>query len=164
MSCLYICGEENSVNKHKFVDMFTAYERWILTTDHIGIRQYIPVPECITRVQKAYMHIECDHGTKYTLNGLMEFTYLRRSLRNMMVLSQINCEDLDDARFNMLKDIQDSNLTNISIRDLVPGIVHYAFEKNQFEPHLCDRVYDEDDDVWDKLAQAKLLIPFLHKI
>jgi len=146
-------GKKTGVKEHKFIDKLTGYERWVLTTDHIGIRQYIPVAECITRVQKAYMHIECDYGTKYTLNGLMEFAYLRKSLRNMVVLSQINCEDLDDARLNILKDIQDSDLTNISIRDLVPGTTYYTFEKNQFEPHLCERVYDEDDDDWDALAR-----------
>jgi len=146
-------GKKTGFKEHKFIDKLTGFERWILTTDHIGIRTYIPVAECITRVQKAYMHIECDHGTKYTLNGLMEFTYLRRSLRNMMVLSQINCEDLDDARLNILKDIQDSDLTNISIRDLVPGRTYYTLEQTQFEPFECTKVMDEDDDDWDALAR-----------
>jgi len=150
-------GKKTGVKEHRFLDKLTGIERWIAPSDYIGIRTYIPVAECITRVQKAYMNIECDHGTKYTLNGLMEFSYLRKPLRNMIVLSQINCEELDDARLNILKDIQESDLTNISIRDLVPGRTYYTFEKNQFVPLLCDRVYDENDDDWDTLARKTIV-------
>jgi len=156
----YYAGKETGVKKHKFIDKLTGYERWIeSSTTTCKIRTYIPVAESITRVQKAYMNIECDYGTTFTLNGLMEFSYLRKPLRNMIVLSQITCEALDDARLNVLKDIQASKLTSIAVRDLVPGRLYYVFEseRNQYEPFHCDRVYDEDDEDWEVMAKKPIV-------
>jgi len=155
----YYAGKKTGVQEHKFVDKLTGYERWIDSSTTSLIQTYIPVAESITRVQKAYMNIECDYGTKFTLNGLMEFSYLRKPLRNMIVLSQITCEALDDARLNVLKDIQNSQLTSIALRDLVPGRLYYVYEseRSQYEPLHCDRVYTEDDEDWEIMAKKAIV-------
>lgn len=69
-------------------------------------RVYIPIAEAITRAQKAFMTIELDHGKVFSYDAFMEFTPLREGLRRLMVVSQMACDSLDNARLNILSEIQ----------------------------------------------------------
>lgn len=85
--------------------------------NYIRCRNYIPLAEAITRAQKAYMTIEVDHCKRFSYDAFLEFglqtsspltTSLRSQLRRLIVVSQISCRELDDARLNALAEIRTS--------------------------------------------------------
>jgi hypothetical protein len=52
------------------------------------------------------MTIELDHGKKFAYNAFMEFTQLRIPLQRLQVIGQMTCEVLDNARLNILSEVQ----------------------------------------------------------
>jgi len=80
----------------------------------LEVREYIPIAEAISRAQKAFMIVEVDHGKKFSYNAFMEFgstertTSLRSRLRRLIVLAQVQCPALDQARLNVLGEIRTS--------------------------------------------------------
>lgn len=92
--------------QHRFVNVDSAVDRIVVLGENSSLkcRRYIPVAESIVRAQRCYMNIELDHGHKFKYNAFMEFTFLRRALRKLAVVSQIFCEELDNARLNLLRE------------------------------------------------------------
>jgi len=97
----------------RFTDVETNLED-MYSVDTVSIREYIPIAEAISRAQKAFMIIEIDHGKKFQYNAFMEFgstdrtTSLRSRLRRLIVLAQVHCSALDQARLNVLGEIKSS--------------------------------------------------------
>lgn len=59
----------------------------------------------------------------------MEFGSLRARLRQLIAVSQMNCEELDDARLKLLREAQRSNNFGVKHKDLVYGMTyHYQNE------------------------------------
>jgi len=52
----------------------------------------------------------------------------------------MNCEELDNARLNVLREIQRSKQTVLGPEDLTPGNTYYTFDetKRQYIPFLCE--------------------------
>jgi hypothetical protein len=73
---------------------------------HFQVRLYVPVAEAITRAQKVLMLIELEHGKKFSYNAFMEFHTLRIPLQRLLVVGQMACEVLDNARLNILSEVQ----------------------------------------------------------
>jgi hypothetical protein len=69
-------------------------------------REYIPVAEAIVRAQKALMTIELNHGKTFSYNAFMEFSKMRVALRRLLVIAQMNCDAIDEARLNILCEIK----------------------------------------------------------
>jgi hypothetical protein len=115
----------------KFKDVQTNLESLHEAT-RIKILKYIPVAEAISRAQKAFMTIELDHGKRFSYDTFMEFgsaasdSSLRTRLRRLVILSQVHCPALDQARLNVLTEVKNSmeNLKNSRLLEqsrLVPG-------------------------------------------
>jgi hypothetical protein len=73
---------------------------------HLKVRRYIPVAEAISRAQKVLMMVELEYGKKFSYNALMEFHHLRVPLQRLLVVGQMACEALDNARLNILSEVQ----------------------------------------------------------
>jgi hypothetical protein len=73
---------------------------------HYQARFYVPVAEAITRAQRVLMLIELEHGKKFSHNAFMEFHDLRVPLQRLLVVGQMTCEVLDNARLNILSEVQ----------------------------------------------------------
>ena len=84
------------------------------------------------------MTIELEYGHQFTYSAFMEFSYLRTLLQQLIVVSQISCEELDNARLNILKEVQQSHPHLASAHDLVPGSTYYRFDSNtqNYEPFI----------------------------
>jgi hypothetical protein len=125
----------------------------------IEIRKYVAVAEAITRAQKAFMTIELDHGRTFKYNAFMEFSWLRTSLRRLVVVSQMACEALDNARLNVLSEILRSKRSEISVHDLVPGRTYYVQDETTLtcKPFVCRRTYDTSDADCDGLASSRIV-------
>jgi len=97
----------------RFTDVETNFES-MFDAQTLQVREYIPIAEAISRAQKAFMIIEIDHGKKFSYNAFMEFgstdknTSLRSRLRRLVVLAQVHCSALDQARLNVLSEISTS--------------------------------------------------------
>lgn len=106
---LYVyCGETANLRQQKFrhvasgrfVEIDRQSDRSVIS------RAYIPVAEAISRAQKALMTIELDYGKRFKYNAFMELKDLRVALRRLLVVGQMACEVLDNARLNMLAEVQ----------------------------------------------------------
>ena len=84
------------------------------------------------------MTIELEYGHKFTYSAFMEFSHLRSLLQRLIVVSQISCEELDNARLNILKEVQQSRPHLASFHDLVPGSTYYRFDSStqNYEPFV----------------------------
>jgi len=97
----------------RFTDVETNIES-SFDESTLEVREYIPIAEAISRAQKAFMIVEVDHGKKFSYNAFMEFgstertTSLRSRLRRLIVLAQVQCPALDQARLNVLGEIRTS--------------------------------------------------------
>ena len=158
-------GRKNSVyiydsavrgqDTHRFVHVDSGYERFVsLSNGTVRVRHYIPVAESITRAQRCFMNLELDHGKRFSYDSFMEFTFLRAALRRLAVVSQICCEALDDARLNVLREIQRLNQHEVSVGDLVPGNTYYIYvaSKKSYEPFQCTKKYTPKDKEWAQLS------------
>jgi hypothetical protein len=147
-------------DQHRFVHVFTRAERYeSLKNGEVKLKAYVPVAEAITRAQRAFMNIELDHGKRYSYNAFMEFSYLRTALRRLIVISQVTCEALDNARLNVLAEIQRSDQADVSLYELQVGKQYYSFDQdtNEFVPFTCMKKYSKKDAEWDALSRTKLV-------
>jgi hypothetical protein len=128
-------------------------------TEAVIIRKYIPVAESIVRAQRCYMNLELDHGHKFSYNAFMEFSFLRTALRRLAIVSQICCEELDNARLTLLKEAQLSNSVSVDPRDLQPGQTYYIYDSgfNVYAPFVCKKRYTSSDPEWKKLQSIKIV-------
>jgi hypothetical protein len=89
-----------------------ASQNVMYETASVSLMSYIPIAEAISRAQKAFLTLELDHGKKFTYNAFMEFgsprnkSSLRTLLRRLVVLSQVQCSELDKARMNVLAEVK----------------------------------------------------------
>jgi hypothetical protein len=143
---------------HRFVHVDTKFERFIAAST-VKIRTYVPVAEAISRAQRAFMNIELDHGKKFAFDAFMDFTFLRTALRRLLVISQVTCEELDNARLNVLAEIQRSNQAQISMHDLEPGKTYYSYDPKQKEyvPFIYKKKHVATDPEWKRLARTKIV-------
>jgi hypothetical protein len=84
----------------------------VYDTASVRLMSYVPVAEAISRAQKVFLTVELDHGKKFSYNAFMEFgsprnkSSLRTMLRRLVVLSQVQCSELDKARLNVLAEVK----------------------------------------------------------
>lgn len=112
---LYSYAGKNG-QKHQFIHVDSGSVRFDVD---VRARAYIPVAEAISRAQKVFMTIELNHGKTFAYNAFMEFTPLRVALRRLIVVSQMACEVLDNARLNVLSEIQRTNQVTSNPQNLV---------------------------------------------
>ena len=147
-------------DEHRFVHVDSGYERFVsLAIEEVVIREYVPVAEAISRAQRCFMHIELDHGKKFKYSAFMEFSYLRTALRRLAVISQVACEELDNARLNMLREVQRSSQTQVSVRDLEPGNTYFRYNgtTKEYEKFVCQKKYQNTDPEWKILGRSRLV-------
>ena len=101
----------------------------------VEIRGYCIIAENIVRAQKAFMVIELRHGTKFSYNGFMEFADIREQLLQLMSVSQIQCEALDDARLNRLKcfSINSNQRLEIDIKDCEHKKKYFVYRNQKYD-------------------------------
>jgi len=94
--------------KHQYIHVDSGSVKFVTRDSDLDVRAraYIPVAEAISRAQKVFMTIELNHGKTFAYNAFMEFVPLRIALRRLIVVSQMTCEALDNARLNVLSEIQ----------------------------------------------------------
>ena len=146
--------------RHRFVHLNTDFEKVVSLSDgSVRVRSYIPVAEAISRAQRAFMTIELDHGKKFPYNAFMEFTPMRSALRRLLVISQLTCDELDNARLNILKGVQRSNLAEVSIHELEPGTAYYMFDemRKEYVPFVCEKQYTVTGTEFQRLSQTKIV-------
>jgi hypothetical protein len=146
--------------RHRFLHVDTKFEKFVSLSDaSVKCRTYVPVGEAIARAQRAYMNIELDHGKKFSYNAFMEFSFLRTALRRLLVISQLACEELDNARLNMLVEVQRSNQAQVSIHSLEMGKTYYTYDakRKEYVPFECVKEYSRADPEWKNLARTKIV-------
>ncbi len=121
--------------RHQFLHLNTDYEKVVSLSD-VKIHSFVPVAEAVTKAQKIFMEIELELGKRFSYNAWMEFKHLRCALRRLIVVSQINCEELDTARLNRLRELQRRG--QLSTSDLIPGNTYYMYdeERREFVPFV----------------------------
>jgi hypothetical protein len=147
-------------DSHRFVHVGSGQERFVsLNNSSVTIRAYVPVAEAITRAQRCFMNIELEHGKKFHYNAFMEFSFLRTALRRLVVISQVACEELDNARLNVLREVQRSTQLQIAVHDLEPGNTYYRYNPTtkEYEKFLCEKKYTQADKGWKNLARSKIV-------
>lgn len=143
---------------HIFLHRITRTQRILAHDDDIvSIYPYIEVSEELTRAQHIFMTIELEYGKEFTYNAFMEFKHLREKLRSLIVLSQLNSYELDDARLNVLQAIQQSAQNEIHVSELEPYETYYIYRNKKYEPFMCTRPYSPGDPEFDIAAQSKIL-------
>jgi len=155
------CGkvEGGRRNKGRLLHVDSGTER-AFSLDKAKLRTYTPVAEAITRAQKAFMTIELDHGKKIKYSAFMELSFLRIALGRLAVVAEMACESLDNARLNVLREIQrSSSRTQIPPGELVPGNTYYLQDPNtkQFRPFLCNKQYGPTDLGWNTLVSNRIV-------
>ena len=86
----------------------------------------VPFTESIVRAQKAFMTIELDCIRKFSYNAFMEYGDLRSNLGKLLIVSQIQCRSLDDARVKLLMDIRDNCPAKVAPNDMVIGTEYFV--------------------------------------
>lgn len=93
------------------------------------IKKYNYVAESINRAQKAYMSIELYHGRTFIYNAFAEFPSMRTALLRLQVVGQMACEELDNARLNVLREVQRSRAkTAVNPKDLEVGKQYFIYD------------------------------------
>ena len=159
ISGVYMFDEKVSGSEsYRFVHVDTRSVLCVARTN-VTCRQYVPVAEAISRAQRAFMNIELGHGTTFSLDAFQEFTFLRQKLRQLVVISQITCEAIDNARLNLLVEVQRSTRTQVSVKDLEVGKTYYTYDSKQREyvPFLCRKEYGPSDSEWNQLALQEIV-------
>jgi len=125
-TAVYMYDKSVSGSRYRFTHIESDFQKVVsLIGDKVKIRTYVPVAEAISRAQKAFMTIELDHGKTFKYSAFMEFTYLRIALRRLVVVSQMTCEELDNARLNLLRELQRSTHMQLAPEELVPETTYY---------------------------------------
>lgn len=75
-----------------------------------------------------------------------------------MVISQVTCDALDNARLNLLAEIQRSNQAHVSIHELQTGEKYYSYnrERKDYEPFVFQNLTMGDPE-WERLAHTKIV-------
>eukprot|EP00980_Cylindrotheca_fusiformis_P013349 scaffold3405_cov127-Cylindrotheca_fusiformis.AAC.4 len=158
---VYIYNEDDSTNDADcFVHVDSGVSQLIdLDDDSVKFRTYIPIAESISRAQRCYMNIALDHGKTFRYNAFMEFSFLRTALRQLAVVSQIFCEELDDARMTIMREVQRANQESIAVRDMKLGDTYYIFneEMQMYEPFSYENECSPGDPEWSRLTRAKIV-------
>ena len=138
---------------HQFLHLNTDFEK-VVSLSEVEIHTYVPVAEAITRAQKAFMDIELEFGKRFSYNAFMDFQHLRCALRRLIVVSQINCEELDTARLNLLRSLQRSQLSTL---DMLPGNTYYRYDekKKEFVSFIFQEKYSRKE--WTRLMRQKIV-------
>jgi len=85
-----------------------------------------PFAESIIRAQKAFLTIELDCTRKFPYNAFMEFEDLRSNLMKLQVISQIQCQALDDAKLQRLVSIHKNCNAEVYFKDLKVGVQYFV--------------------------------------
>lgn len=156
-------GSGANGSSYHFIHVDSGVDRFVTFTngynDSIRFRRYVPVAESIVRAQRCYMNLELDHGHKFKYNAFMEFSFLRTALRRLAVVSQIFCEELDNARLNLLREVQKSNQVRVNVGDLEPGINYYIYDSRFkiYAPFVCKKKYTKSDPEFQKLERVTIV-------
>jgi hypothetical protein len=147
---LYAYKGAHSNQTHKFINFQTRGGRQrierTVKLDEVEVCEYVKVAEDITVAQKAFMTIELDYGKKFSYSGFMEFIEIRDMMLQLMSVSQIQCESLDDARMNLLQLIQmeAGARLNIDLKCCEMGKTYFVRHRNgQYEPFEYNGTDDE---------------------
>lgn len=157
---VHIYDEKVSGSRHRFIQVESGFQKVVsLKGDKVKIRTYVPIAEAISRAQKAFMTIELDYGKTFKYSAFMEFTYLRIALRRLVVVSQMTCEELDNARLNVLSEIQRSSQMQVAPNELVPGTTYYVADPvtKTCSPFVCKKEHGPGHPEWEKLSQSKIV-------
>jgi hypothetical protein len=130
------------------------------------------------------MTIELEYGKTFSYSAFMEFSFLRTALQRLgmypiyltvkynrlrsnrfltkiffdrltVVVSQMNCDELDNARLNVLREIQRSKQIFLRPEDLTPGNTYYTYDQSTalYMPFVCD----EKTSVSKEFVKAKVV-------
>ena len=125
----YICLKPLGGKRYRFMHLDSNIQTEI-DISGVQVREYVHVPESINRAQKAYMNIELEYGRTFKYSAFMEFPFLRTALLRLAVVSQMCCEELDNARVNNLKEVQRSkSRTSVKVSDLIVGETYYVYDR-----------------------------------
>jgi len=152
---------EDGILIYRFVHVDSGVDRLVFFDELKGIkcRRYTPVAESIVRAQRCYMNLELDHGHRFKYNAFMEFSFLRMVLRRLAVVSQIFCEELDNARLNILREVNSLNQVKVETGDLEPGKMYYIHDSfyDVYAPFVCNKKYTPSDLEWGKLEKVEIV-------
>ncbi|CAM9869363.1 unnamed protein product, partial [Ectocarpus fasciculatus] len=149
-------GKQTGAENFRFTHIATHHERWFTPIERVEILQYIEVAEIITRAQHAFMTIELDYGKKFSYDGFMEFEFLREPLRQLLIISQVHCSELDDAKMNVLQSIRSGFQTEVTVHDMVPGETYYTYtDKKEYEPFVPTKPYSPSDPQFETVKQRR---------
>lgn len=139
--------------EYQFLHLNTDFVK-VVSLSSVKIHSYVPVAQAVSQAQKAFMNIELDFGKRFTYNAFMEFRHLRCAMRRLIVVAQINCEEIDNARLNLLRDIQRMQSTN---GELVPGNRYYRYDEGQkeFIPFILKDNYSRTE--WERLSKQQIV-------
>jgi len=156
---VYIFERENTDGTCKFTDRATRAEHCFdLSKSTLSAYKYVEVGESIVRAQKAFMTIELDHGTVFSYASFMELSFLRSPLRQLLVLSQFHCEEIDDARLNVLSAIKHSaTRTEVTVKELKLGQQYFVYEEKSYTPFLFDEALQSDEARLSALKMKKIV-------
>jgi len=162
---VYIFVEEQTTEDgtpvYRFFRVDSGTERYITFDDPeaSNCQQYIPVAEAIVRAQRCYMNLELDYCHQFHYNAFMEFSFLRTALKRLAVVSQIFCDDLDNARLNMLQEVKASNQEKVKAGDLEPGNTYYIHnsEFQVYAPFKCKKRFSPSDPEWKRLETIEMV-------
>lgn len=158
---VYIYNEDGSTNDADcFLHVDSGMSHLIdLDDDTVKFRTYIPIAESISRAQRCYMNVALDHGKLFRYNAFMEFSFLRAALRQLSVISLIFCEELDDARMTIMREVQRANQDSIAVRDMRPGETYYVYNENttMFDAFPYENQCSPGDPEWSRLTRSKIV-------
>ena len=119
--------ESDDIVAYRFVHADTEEDRVIRfgELEAMQCRRYIPVAESIVRAQRCYMNIDLDYCRKFKYNTFTAFPFLRTALNRLAVVSHIFCDELDNARLNLLKEVKAMNQVKVTAGNLEPGRTYY---------------------------------------
>lgn len=156
--------EEMEYNEHlvsRFVHADTGLDRIVYSYDleATECRRYIPVAESIIRAQRCYMNIELDYCHKFKYDAFAEFAFLRTALNRLAVVSQIFCDELDNARLNILQEVKAMNQFKVEAGDLEPGNTYYIYNSlyDIYAPFVCKKKFSPSDPEWPKLQKVEMV-------
>jgi len=153
-------GKQRSTGKHLVMHVDSGNDHFISETEMrngVVAFTYTPIAEAISRAQRMFCLIELEHGRIFSYNAFMEFSHMRSALRQLMVVSQMNCEALDDARLNVLREVQRAGPQTISPEDMVAGTTYYRHieSSNEYIPFECEAQCRKGDSVWAQLSRHR---------
>ena len=94
------------------------------------------------------------------MNAFREFTYLRKGLRRLVAVSQLSCGALDDARLNLLSEIQNSAKHDMVADEMELGATYYLLDSTTkaYRPFECTRKYSPDEKEWLAYPRSRFLL------